>query len=57
MVSEIIIDNKKYVILPKDEFEALTKKQVLEKYKGELLTFEEAKERTKARMEKWVKSQ
>ncbi len=43
MVSEIIIDNKKYVILPKDEFEALTKKQVLKKCKGELLTFDEAK--------------
>jgi len=56
MVSEIIIDNKKYIILPKEEFEALTKKQVLEKYKGELLTFDEAKERTKERMEKWAKS-
>ncbi len=56
MVSEVVIDDKKYVILPKDEYEALTKKSVIEKYDGALLTLEEAKARTLARIEKWDKS-
>lgn len=41
MPTEIIIDNKKYVILPKEKYESLTKKLVHEKYKGELLSLEE----------------
>jgi len=57
MVSEVVIDDKKYVILPKDEYEALTKKRVMEKYDGALLTLEEAKARTLARIEKWAKSE
>lgn len=57
MVSEVVIDDKKYVILPKDEYEALTKKHVMEKYDGALLTLEEAKTRTLARIEKWAKSE
>lgn len=57
MVSEVVIDDKKYVILPKDEYEALTKKRVMEKYDGVLLTLEEAKARTLARIEKWAKSE
>lgn len=52
----VTIDNKKYVILPKEKYESLMKKHVYEKYKGELLTLEEAKARTLARMEKWDKS-
>jgi hypothetical protein len=55
MPSEVVIDNKEYVILSKEKYESLTKKQVYEKYKGELLTLEEAKARTLARMEKWDK--
>lgn len=43
MVSEVIIDDKKYVIMPKEAYEALTKKQVLEKFKGELLTLRKLK--------------
>lgn len=55
MPSEVVIDNKEYVILSKEKYESLTKKQIYEKYKGELLTLEEAKARTLARMEKWDK--
>jgi hypothetical protein len=57
MVSEVVIDDKKYVILPIDEYEVLTKKRVMEKYDGALLTLEEAKARTLARIEKWAKSE
>ncbi|MBK6499394.1 MAG: hypothetical protein KAX53_02900 [Saprospiraceae bacterium] len=53
MPSEVVIDNKECVILSKEKYESLTKKQIYEKYKGELLTLEEAKARTFARMEKW----
>jgi hypothetical protein len=55
MESIVTIDDKKYVILPLENYEALAKKQVYQKYKGELLDVKEARERTKARMEKWAK--
>ena len=42
MPSEVVIDNKECVILSKEKYESLTKKQIYEKYKGELLTLEEA---------------
>lgn len=53
MPAEVILDNKEHVIISNERYERLTKKQVYEKYKGELLTLEEAKARTFARMEKW----
>jgi len=56
MFSEVIIDDKKYVILPKEAFEALKKKQIMEMYhEEELLNLEDAKARTLARIEKWAK--
>ncbi len=55
MPTEVVIDNKKYVILSKDKYEGLTQKQVYEKYNGELLTLEEAKARTLSRIERWDK--
>ena len=56
MPSEVIIDNKKYIIIPKEKYESLTKKQVYEKYNGELLSVEQAKARSLERLEKWAKS-
>jgi hypothetical protein len=56
MPTEVVIDNKKYIILPKEKYESLTKKQVYEKFNGQLLSVEEAKARTLERVEKWVKS-
>jgi hypothetical protein len=55
MESIVTIDDKKYVILPFENYEALAKKQVYEKYKDELIDVKEARERTKARMQKWAK--
>ena len=40
----------------KEKYESLTKKQVYEKFNGQLLSVEEAKARTLERVEKWVKS-
>ena len=54
--TEVVIDNKKYIILPKEKYESLTKKQVYEKFNGQLLSVEEAKARTLERVEKWAKS-
>jgi hypothetical protein len=56
MPTEVVIDNKKYIILPKKKYESLTKKQVYEKFNGQLLSVEEAKARTLERVEKWAKS-
>ena len=56
MPSEVIIDNKKYIIIHKEKYESLTKKQVYEKYNGELLSVEQAKARSLERLEKWAKS-
>ncbi len=56
MPTEVVIDNKKYIILPKEKYESLTKKQVYEKFNGQLLSVEEAKARTLERVEKWAKS-
>jgi hypothetical protein len=51
MATEIIIDNKKYVILPKERYESLLKKHVYEKYEGNLLSLDEAKARSLKRIE------
>ncbi len=56
MASEVIINKKKYVIIPIEKYESLTKKQVVKKYDGMLLSIGEARARTKARIEKWAKS-
>jgi hypothetical protein len=56
MASEVIINKKKYVIIPIEKYESLTKKQVVKKYDGSLLSIDEARARTKARIEKWAKS-
>ncbi|MBK8628142.1 MAG: hypothetical protein IPN86_22075 [Saprospiraceae bacterium] len=55
MTIEIILDNNKYVILPKERYDSLLKKHVYEKYNGELLSVEQAKARSLKRLEKWMK--
>jgi hypothetical protein len=42
--------------MPKEKYESLAKKQVYEKYKGELLNLEEAKARSLDRLNKWSNS-
>jgi hypothetical protein len=55
MPIEVVIDNKEYEILPKERYDSLLKKHVHEKYKGKLLTVEQAKAISLERLEKWMK--
>lgn len=57
MIDEVIIDNKKYVIMPYDKFQKITQAKVHKAFKGNLLNVEEAKARTKERIAKWAKSE
>lgn len=53
-MDEIIIEKKKYVILPKDDYEALRKRAV-KKYKPEKgLTVSEARAQTKKLIRQWA---
>jgi hypothetical protein len=56
MISEVVIEKKKFVILPKERYEQLLKKQIKKEYDGQLLALEDARARTIERIEKWSKS-
>ena len=55
MVSEVKIDDKKYVILPKEEFVALQKADFHEKFKGRLFSLDEARKKTEEMILEWAK--
>ncbi|WP_255036128.1 hypothetical protein [Lacihabitans soyangensis] len=55
MVSEVIIDEKKYVILPKEEFVALQKADFHEKFKGRLFSIDEARKKSEELILEWAK--
>jgi hypothetical protein len=55
MVSEVIIDDKKYVILPKEEFVALQKADFHEKFKGRLFSIDEARKKSEELILEWAK--
>lgn len=55
MPTKITINKQESVIPNEEEHKNLSMEEVYQKYKGELLTLEEAKARTLARMEKWDK--
>jgi hypothetical protein len=55
MVSEVIIDDKKYVIIPKEEYVALQKTDFQEKFKGRLFSIEEARKKSEELILEWAK--
>mgnify|MGYP006920777436 CR=1 FL=1 len=55
MVSEVIIDDKKYVILPKEEYVALQKADFHEKFKGRLFSLDEARKKSEELILEWAK--
>jgi hypothetical protein len=55
MVSEVIIDDKKYVILPKEEFVALQKADFHKKFKGRLFSIDEARKKSEELILEWAK--
>lgn len=55
MVSEVTIDDKKYVILPKEEYVALQKADFHEKFKGRLFSIDEARKKSEELILEWAK--
>lgn len=50
----LVIDNKSYVVVPKENYEALQKKAALKTKPEKALTFEEAKAYSKKLIKKWA---
>ena len=53
-MTEIVIDNKKYVLLPKKSYETLQKKAALKTSPEKLLSIEEARAYSKKLIRKWA---
>lgn len=46
MVSEVIIDDKKYVLMPIEEYHALQKTELHKKFEGRLFSMDEARKKS-----------
>jgi hypothetical protein len=55
MITEVIIDKKKYVIVPAVEYDKLRKKADINDSKEEYLTLEEGKKYSLSLIRKWSK--
>ncbi|WP_255070859.1 hypothetical protein [Lacihabitans sp. LS3-19] len=55
MVSEVIIDDKKYVLMPKEEYLALQKSDLHKKFEGRLFSIEEARKKSEELILEWAK--
>lgn len=53
-MTEIIIDKKKYVLMPEKEFQTLQKKAALKTKPEKLLSVEEARAYSKKLIKKWA---
>lgn len=53
----LVIDNKSYVIVPVERYEALQKKAALKTRPEKVLTIEEARARSKKLIRKWAGEQ
>ncbi len=53
-MTQIVIDKKKYVLLPEKEYLALQKKAALKTKPEKLLTLDEAKAYSKKMIRKWA---
>ena len=53
-MTEIVIDKKKYVLVPEKEYHALQKKAALKTKPQKLLTIEQAKAHSKKLIRKWA---
>lgn len=54
-MTEIKIENKKYVLLPQENYEALQKKAALKSKGEQTFTLEEARQYSKRLIHKWAK--
>jgi hypothetical protein len=53
-MTEILIDKKKYVLLPEKEYKTLQRKAALSKKPEKLLTVAEARKHSKKLIQKWA---
>jgi PHD/YefM family antitoxin component YafN of YafNO toxin-antitoxin module len=53
-MTQIVIDKKKYVLLPEKEYQALQKKAALKTKPERLLTLDEARAYSKKLIRKWA---
>lgn len=53
-MTEIVIDKKKYVLIPEREYQALQKKAALKTRPEKLLSVEEARAYSKKQIRKWA---
>jgi hypothetical protein len=54
MMTTIVIDKKKYVLIPEKDFQALQKKAAMKTKPEKILTIEEAKTHSKKLIRKWA---
>ena len=54
MMTEIVIDKKKYILLPEKEYRALQKKAALKEKPEKLLSIDEARNYSKKLIRKWA---
>ncbi len=55
MVSEVIIDDKKYVLMPIEEYHALQKTELHKKFEGRLFSMDEARKKSEELILEWAK--
>ena len=53
-MTEILIDKKKYILIPQKDYEALQKKAALKTKPEKTLSVEEAREYSKKLVKKWA---
>ena len=53
-MTQLIIDKKKYVVIPEKEYQALQKKAALKNKPEKLISVEEAREYSKKLINKWA---
>jgi len=55
-MSTLVIDNKSYVVIPLENYEALQKQAALKVRQENILTVEEARAHSKKLIRKWAKA-
>ncbi|MEO9022477.1 MAG: hypothetical protein ABI237_08765 [Ginsengibacter sp.] len=53
-MTEIVIDKKKYILIPKKSYEALQKRAALKSRPEKIFTIEEARAHSKKLIKKWA---
>jgi RNase P protein component len=55
MVSEVEIENKKYIIMPKEDFLAMQKAELYSKFEERMFSIEDARKKSEELIIEWAK--